>query len=488
MKLAEQLNGKRILIWGYGREGRSSFHFIRTYCPDALVDVADGREIAAEEGMHSVVLCPPGEKPEILAYDLVLKTPGIVIEGLTEEEISRLTSQTELFLETYRDQIVGVTGTKGKSTTSSMIAHILSEGGRDAILVGNIGLPCFDFAARIQEETIIVFELSCHQLELLQVSPHVGIILNLYPDHLDHYGTFEKYARAKLNILLHQRPGDLAIIGAQVMGRLTEKDRQDLGLVWYGLSGNHGAEAPEPAGISLWMTENRNASREADDRDVDNLPEAAILTEGRTATICGTFYEIREEDTNLPGLHNVYNIAIAHSVCVEKYGLDQDTFMAGLKTFYGLPHRLQKLGTFRGVDYYDDSISTVCETAIQAVNSVANAETILLGGMDRGIDYRDLVGFLLTSKIRNVILLPGTAGRLGALFADMEAGLAAQGQCTPGRLHLQAAEDMASAVDAAAACTGSGKAVILSPAAASYGFYKNFEERGDVFAACVRSL
>lgn len=480
MKLAEELKNKKILIWGYGREGQSTLSFLRTHCPETLADIADGREIAREEGMNEIFHCPQGSKPKLEGYDFIFKSPGIPLIGLAPEEIARLTSQTQLFMEIYRRQIIGVTGTKGKSTTASLLAHILQSAGREALLVGNIGLPCFDFADRITEGTVIVFELSCHQLEMLTVSPHTALFLNLYPDHLDHYGTFERYAAAKWNILNFQKKGDHAILGQQAFAAMSAKARERLWAYWR-------RNEIEP----VWA-HNENDSHESGATCKETAAPVGrlgaetvengggILVRGNQLRVYGEAFAIGSGETKLRGLHNVYNIAVVYYICKYICGMEREAFMRGLSDFSGLPHRLQFIGNYRGIDYYDDSISTVCETAIQAVSSVENAATLILGGMDRGIDYRELVEFLLHSRIRNVLLLPDTGARIALLFHELG------GSMEPPRLvHCK---NMQEAVDAAMRLTPVGGACILSPAAASYGFYKNFEERGEIFAALVHNI
>ena len=180
MSIISELNNKKILIWGYGREGKSTERFLQSHCPSSVYDVFEGKveDIAFDN------------------YDLVRKSPGLH----TPVDNDKLTSQTELFLSQFSGQTVGITGTKGKSTTSSLLySTLVSHYGKNVLLVGNIGYPCLDYYDDIDDQTIIVFELSCHQLYKCRYSPHIAVILNLFEDHLDYYGTRENYFRAKAN-------------------------------------------------------------------------------------------------------------------------------------------------------------------------------------------------------------------------------------------------------------------------------------------------
>ena len=168
MNIQEKFGNKRILIWGFGREGQSTKHFLSRCCTPACVDVFEGKRDGIDED----------------AYDFIIKSPGIVME----EEHPKYTSQTEIFLEEHRDRVIGVTGTKGKSTTASMLRHVLGRClNKKVILLGNIGEPCLDYFDEVDDETVVVFEMSCHQLAHTKVSPHVALFLNLYEEHLDYY-------------------------------------------------------------------------------------------------------------------------------------------------------------------------------------------------------------------------------------------------------------------------------------------------------------
>ncbi len=207
-KFKEDLENKKIAIWGLGKEGISTLQFIQNnnirYKELGILDQKDFPEI---EGVKKL-----SNPEELNEYDLIFKSPGIVADA-TIIDIEKLTSQTEEFIKILSKQIIGITGTKGKSTTSSLTYTILKKYYPNTVLVGNIGIPCFNAINEIDEDTKIVFELSCHQLEFIRYSPHIAVILDLYPDHLDHYKTFENYINAKLNINKFQTDDDIFIYG-----------------------------------------------------------------------------------------------------------------------------------------------------------------------------------------------------------------------------------------------------------------------------------
>ena len=394
MKITDILNDKRVLLWGYGLEGRSMEKFIKNYCSVKELTVFEGKREEIDEN----------------AYDLIIKSPGIVAWDLSD----KYTSMTDLFLGQFSEQVIGVTGTKGKSTTSSLIYTVLSKcSGRPALLVGNIGFPALDYYGEITDDTVIVFEMSCHQLAHAKISPHIAVFLNLYEEHLDYYGTMDKYFGAKANITLHQKPGDYLFVG----------------------------------------------------NNVPPIETAAVKT-------VISYDDPMRFDMDLKGDHNQFNARFAYAISTQLYGCDPDEVRGAIAEFTGLRHRIQFAGNIDGVDYYDDSISTIPEAAVAALRSIPNSRTILLGGMDRNIDYSLLTAFIRAHGEYNYILMYKSGARI---FKEVS-GL----PCCHYR------EDLRGAVALAKELTPAGSAVILSPAAASYGYFKNCEERGDVFQQLIR--
>lgn len=353
--ILSRLRGKRILILGFGREGRSTFGFLRKYLPEAVLAVADKNPI---EGVtHS------GEDylQAVYGYDIVIKTPGISLKDFDAKGVE-ITSQTDLFLSQFHSQTIGISGTKGKSTTTSLIYHLLKESGRDAILTGNIGIPCFDIMEQIQGDSIVVYELSAHQLEYVHNSPKVGVLLNVFEEHLDHFGTFGRYKQAKFNLLRYMGEDDFAVVHDSLM-------METLGL-----------------GVN-----NVTFSRMDFDIDEDALP---IL-----------------------GPHNLLNAKAALCACAA-YGIDVGELMPHLYTFKPLEHRLELVGVFGGVTFVNDSISTIPQAAIAACQTLGRVDFLLLGGFDRDIDYTPLVEYMKEYPVPHMLFTGKAGGRMLLMMKD----------------------------------------------------------------------
>ena len=413
----KRLRGKRILILGFGREGKSSLAFIKKYLPHAIVGIADKNESAFKDldlnQSNPKLYFGDNYFDAINDYDIVIKTPGISLLG-KDVDLSKITSQTDLFLEEFHDQIIGVTGTKGKSTTSTLIYHLLKESGRDAILAGNIGIPIFDVIEKITNKTIIVFELSAHQLQFIHRSPHIGILLNVFEEHLDHFGTFEAYRNAKLNIIR----------------KMGEKD---------------------------WAVTNDEFCYEADKMMVRSLNFQ--------------YYDfgVNWDDVPLKGDHNRLNIKAA--LCaIYAFGIPVDEVLPHLYTFQPLEHRQEFVGTFGGVTFYNDSISTIPQAAIAAMQTIKHVTFLLLGGFDREIDYSPLIEYLTKNPIPHILY----TGKAGQRMTEMLKKAGYQGD-------IKNFKDLNEAFEIIKSLSKNGDVCLLSPAAASYDQYKNFEERGRLF-------
>ena len=416
--ICRRLSGKRILIAGFGREGKSTLRFLQNYMPEAIVGIADKNESAFQDLDKERYNLYFGDEylKASSDYDVVIKTPGISVKDI-DIDFSKITSQTDLFLEAFHSQVIGITGTKGKSTTSTLIYHLIKESGNDAILAGNIGIPILDCVNDISERTIIVYELSAHQLQFINKSPHVGILLNVFEEHLDHFGTFEKYKDAKINVLRYMSEDDFAIVNQSTL--------------------------------------NGQQSTVAHCIDFENADFED--------------YNINWEDIPLLGEHNKKNIKAALCAC-KSYGLSLENIIPHLYTFKSLEHRQEYVGIFKGVKFYNDSISTIPQATIAALKTIKNVNFLLLGGFDRGIDYEPLVAYLKENTLP-LILITGQAGQtIKNKLQDAEY-----------KGNILEYTDMQSAFEIIRRLAKCGDVCLLSPAAASYDRYKNFEERGRVF-------
>ncbi len=443
-KIEPWIKGKRILLLGYGREGQSTWNVLRRLGTYEALDIADLKAPAALPEDGTVWHTGPDYQKCMDDYDVVFKSPGIVLERPENEYRCSILSQTEVFFQCFRDQIIGITGTKGKSTVTTLLYHLLKQAGMDALLVGNIGIPALDHMEEVKPDTRIVFELSCHQLEYMTVSPHIGILVNIHEEHLDHYGTMEKYVEAKHHIFKNQRPDDILICNVQC---LPEEGTCPSGLIRAGMDGSG--------------------------KELDVVQEQ----DGTWVHFRGKSFCIPTDKIKLLGQHNYFDIGVAYGVC-SILGMDDQVFARGLKTYEPLPHRLQYIGEREGVKYYDDSISTICDTTIQALKTLKDTDTVLIGGMDRGIDYRELIEYLSDCQVPHIILMEATGKRIyqeiHKYYPEFK-----------NRARLILAEHLEDGVKRARQITRPGTSCVLSPAAASYGIFRNFEERGETFSRLV---
>ena len=443
-KIEPWIKGKRILLLGYGREGQSTWNVLRRLGTYKVLDIADLKAPAAVPEDGTVWHTGPDYQKCMDDYDVVFKSPGIVLERPENEYRCSILSQTEVFFQCFRDQIIGITGTKGKSTVTTLLYHLLKQAGMDALLVGNIGIPALDHMEEVKPDTRIVFELSCHQLEYMTVSPHIGILVNIHEEHLDHYGTMEKYVEAKHHIFKNQRPDDILICNVQCLP----------------------GEGTCPSGLI-------RAGMDGSGKELDVVQEQ----DGTWVHFRGKSFCIPTDEIKLLGQHNYFDIGVAYGVC-SILGMDDQVFARGLKTYEPLPHRLQYIGEREGVKYYDDSISTICDTTIQALKTLKDTDTVLIGGMDRGIDYRELIEYLSDCQVPHIILMEATGKRIyqeiHKYYPEFK-----------NRARLILAEHLEDGVKRARQITRPGTSCVLSPAAASYGIFRNFEERGETFSRLV---
>ncbi len=451
--LEKYISGKKILILGFGKEGVSSYRLLRKYFPNIKIAIADKNEnpdISSVESDKNVNLFLGKRYSEkINSFDIVFKSPGVSFKNINIDFSStKIVSQTSLFLEKYSSQVVGITGTKGKSTTASLVHHILSHSGLKSVIAGNIGLPPFDVVESIEPQTPIVFEMSANQLEFVAVSPFISVLLNLFEEHLDHFGTFGNYAQSKLNIIRFQKPNDFIIYNKddEMISKLFEEIKPACNQFSFSLEPNSGANFFPLNNFICRRTGNKIEK-------IINL----------------------EKNNKLTGVHNLNNILAAVAVCAI-LKIDNNKIATGLKNFKPLEHRLEYVGNFGGIDFYNDSISTVPEATIEAVKAIGNVDTLILGGFDRGIDYSKLALFLSGSEIRNFIFMGDAGKRILNHFIS-------QKKSEQKIFTITSFDELPEIIFQN---TKPGAVCLLSPAASSYDMFGNFEERGKLFKSLVR--
>lgn len=417
----KDLKNKKILILGFGREGIDTFKFLRKIFPKKILGVADrlcltklSNQVRKIIQKDKYVKCYLGKDylKALKNYDVIIKSPGIPFKMLTSDVNSqKIISQTKIFFENCPGKIVGVTGTKGKSTTASLIYQILKTAGLKAHLVGNIGKPVLNLLFSATPNDIYVYELSSHQLFNLKKSPHIAVLLNIYPEHLDYYKNFNEYALAKANITKYQTKDDYLIFNTQ--DKLIKK--------------------------------------------------FAKKSKAKKIPIKGKFYDL--------------NIAAA-KVVGKIFGIPEKTIERAIEKFKPLPHRLEYVGEFRGIKFYNDALSTIPETTILALDYLGNkVQTIFLGGFDRGISFKKLAKRILKSKIKNLILFPTTGEKIWRAIISLK---------KENQFKAFLVQNMKDAVKLAYQYTKKRKICLLSCASSSFSIFRDYKEKGNLFKRYVK--
>ena len=416
--MLENLKDKKILILGFGREGRDTFRFLRRLFPGKMIGVADRLKISdlRFKIKDKRVKLHLGENylKALKNYDVIIKSPGIPFKILPRTDLRKIASQTKIFFENCPGRIVGITGTKGKSTTASLIYKILKEGSVKAHLVGNIGKPVLSFLSKdvqgrtLNRRDIFVYELSSHQLYNLKKSPHIAVFLNIYPEHLDYYRNFNEYLKAKANITKYQTKKDFLVYNS---------------------------------GDKL-------------------VREIAKKSQAIKIPIKGVYYDLDKNTARAVG---------------KLFKIPKTTIEKAIREFKPLPHRLELVGTFKGITFYNDALSTIPETAIFAIEALGRrVQTIFLGGFDRKIDFKKLAKSVLENKnIKNLILFPTTGEKIWREIVKQ-----ALGREVPRHFFT---DNMRDAVKLAYKNTRKGKICLLSCASTSFSIFKDYKEKGNLF-------
>ena len=444
------LENKSILILGLGREGEATFRLLRKTFSEKMIYVADQNEFKKLPirlrrllgGDKNTILCLGKNYLEsVKNVQIVFKTPGIPEKILSPYLNSGINvfSQMEIFLLEKKRDCIGVTGTKGKSTTSSLIHHILKNSGVKSKLIGNIGKPVFSHLQAKGREKFVI-ELSSHQLNRVEASPRIAVFLNIFREHLDYYNNFNEYFQAKQNIFKWQTKDDYFVYNSD-FEQLKGLAKQSKGhLISFGFDG----------------------------RPKIHLKDGWICYASQRI--------VKKGNIPLKGEHNILNVMAA--IAAAKILRIPNRKIAGaIKTFKPLKHRMELFASYNGVDFYNDSIATIPEATIQMINSVPNIKTLILGGLDRGQDFKSLTERIIQKKIRNIILLPENDKKIAKAISE------AKGR----KPKIYFARNMKEVANISFKNTRGG-ACVLSPASASYNLFKNFEERGNRFKKIIKDL
>lgn len=373
-------------------------------------------------------------------YDLIIKTPGISFKNVNITDFQdKITNQLELFLEFIECFTIGITGTKGKSTTSSLTYKVLKDQEKDVFLIGNIGEPIFDNIEKIHKNSMVVLELSSHALQYVKKSPNIAILLNIYKEHLDYYTSFEEYAMAKFNITKFQNENDRLIYNYdnETMKKFRVREND----------------------YAVTLTQKPNTKN------------SVYIEEGNIYCNKAKIMNV-DRKLKLKGIHNIHNIMFVLAIC-DILKIDFEKALRTIENFKTLEHRMEFVGKIDSVEYYNDSIATIPEATINTINALERVNTLIVGGKDRGIELQELINFLQNSKVENIICLPKTGEYIY------------EGLKNNNNKNLYMVSNLQQAVQIAKKSTKKGMICVLSPAASSYGFFKNFEERGKVYKELI---
>jgi len=459
-KTLKKLTDQQIIIFGLGNEGLSTYRFLRDRLPKNNFILIDERPLFELDQLWINLIKSNSQtqfttsltelSQDELRHSFLFKTPGIPISHPIVQKIidagNEVSSNTQLFFDLAAEHrsnqkknqliTIGVTGTKGKSTTASLIHHILEKNKLESYLGGNIGRPALDTwmkwtKTKHQTQSFFVLELSCHQLAELKSSPQIAVVQDIVSEHLDYYDDFNQYYQAKTQIARFQTKQDLIIF-------------------------------------------NENST---------TATKLASLSQGKKIT-----FSLKDESlmkiasvTPLMGEHNLYNVVPA-IIIAQKFKLTNTQIKKAIKSFKSLPHRLEFVTEVNGVKYYDDSIATVPEATIAALKTFADKPIILIaGGYERQQDYKTLAAEIMNRNVKALALLPPTGQRLLREIEQLN-------PCNQFRASIESFFEMDEAVYYAVQKAQPGDIVLLSPGAASFNNFKNYIDRGNQFKKAVMRL
>lgn len=451
MRPGIDLAGKRVLVVGLARTGIVTALFSAGY--GATVTATDERpemelhETAAKLRAAGVTLELGGHHAEsFLDQDLIVVSPGVPAK-LPELELARargtpIWSEIELAWRFLRGKLIAITGSNGKTTTTSLVAHILQTAGIPTLIGGNIGTPLLALVENSMDTTVTVAEISSFQLETIEkFRPEIGVLLNLTPDHLDRHASFEEYAQAKMRMFENQLERDIAILNAddpEITKRMPTKPH------------------------IFWFSRQKRVAAGAFLRD----EQIFFRNEGSEVALA------RRDEISLRGEHNVENVLAA---CAAAYlaGADPAAIASGIKTFKGVEHRLEFVAEISGVQFYNDSKATNVDAAVKAIEAFPGPLIVILGGKDKGSPYTPLRE-LLRERARLAILIGAAADKIEEDLGDA--------------VPLERAGTLDRAVHLAMQNAQPGDTVLLAPACSSFDQFENYEHRGRIFKELVAKL
>lgn len=451
-----ELNGKRVLVVGLGKSGVASALFLKKQ--GAKVSVSDTK--SGDELRNEIpVLLDNGITVETGGHgdrtfrgqDLIVVSPGVPVDAPPLVQARSLgesvIGEVELAAQYLPGPIVAITGSNGKTTTTTLTGEIMTAAGFPTLVGGNIGTPAISLAERANAGTVIVLEVSSFQLETIQsFRPRVAVVLNVTPDHLDRHRTFEIYTDAKARIFENQQGRDFAVLNADDPTCVAMSARTRAQVFWF--------SRQKEVQQGTWVRDGNIVFRDAQSqREILQVSEIP-----------------------LKGAHNLENVLAA--VCA---GVLMDCapekIRRAVREFKAVEHRLEFVASIRGVDYYNDSKATNVDATIKALESFPANIHLILGGKDKGSDYT-VLNDLLRQRVKRVYTIGAAAAKIESQIVSSKGG-------GPEVLH---AETLENALRKANAVAQAGDVVLLAPACASFDQFKNYEHRGQTFKEIVRSL
>lgn len=460
----EKFQNKKIAILWYGREGKSSLQFLlKIGILPKNITILDGAKkiewLAANlEYLNQTFGIDPefdiilGDNylDNLKKFDLIIKTPGISIyHSKIYPFRNKITSQTQIFFDYYQGKIIAVSGTKGKSTTSTLIYETLMHAKKNVKLIGNIGNPVLDYLdiknLELQKNEYVVFEVSSYMLEWLNKNNYISVLLNIYSDHIDRHNGFKNYKDAKLNLLNGSKYN---LLRDEILEKhdFTKQELKDLHVRTFGHKGKY------------------------------NYQDGGFYIKKQQIFYNNTIV--------LQWEHNMMNISAVLGIC-DIMKIEYKILEETLATFKGLPHRMENIWTYGGITWIDDAISTTPESTIQAIQTFGKQiDTIFLGWTDRGYIFDDLIKCIRKYGIRNVVLFPDSGKRIAQAIKDEETPVGKDIV----RVKIFQTNDMKEAVKFAYKYTKNNKICLLSTASPSYTLRKNFEEKWYLFQKYIKEL
>lgn len=450
----DRIKGKKVAIVGFGKEGLAAANYLGKDNKIIVFDKKSKNEIGnflKNLKYKSIDFYFQNSLPKDLSFDYLVRSPGVRPDDWLVAKILKkgavLTSPTRIFFDQNQGKVIGVTGTKGKGTTATLIYEFLKTITKNVFLAGNIGKPALEILPYVTKESLVVLELSSFQLIDLQKSPQIAVVLMITYEHLDwHQNQFE-YRKAKEPIVLYQNSGDFAVINADFAASLAFGQKTKAQVFYFSI--NH-----KTNGVYL-------------EKDL-------LISE-----IAGKEVICQASQVRLPGIHNLQNVAAAVAVA-KILNTDNGNILKVIETFKGLPHRLQLVGKIDGISFYDDSYSTTPETTIAAIEAFKRPKILVLGGSSKKSNFRPLAKKIANDpKIKSIILIGEEGPRIAKAIAVV-GGF--------GGTIIEKAPNMREIVRQARLQAKSGDVVILSPGCASFDMFKNYQDRAEQFAREVERL